>query len=911
MTKPTKISPAIGKQNAEEPTLKVTRTHGEILYAPTTTTIAADLRFTSFVRSIATGKAFRSLDIAERVVMCSIAFDGILTKQDLVHYLGALSDAQTWGSRSYVTWSISGRCLRRAPSSMTLISFAPLRGMQIDWEVVVDKMGQTLQKQYSFNQLIPCHQALDSVLDDCQAWLYLRLPNPLFAHVRGDVEMTALPSACWHRRFQLQRDPILAVKERSSAGEDLQEVASRVVETLWAGVYQSGAAEFLLELKTLCRDLTGTGIRLSNEKAWKKVVSRLELLGQKMQDKGPYEALLLGWVLDIAVRGTARKANPVVATLAKYLQSAAERLHCALRAANKSPLAMCTEDWDGFFRKLIGESDDDPALAPSLASFQRYLVSALDAEPLPWLFAPKSSHRLPRANVVWPHEFEALREALPAFTQNTRIVHQLETWNAILAATSLRLGELLGLLLRSIQDHGSSMEIVIERGKTPSARRIVQITRPESIVVIRGWVSNRRIEATRSDELLFGHAHSGDRVYMLGTCYHVFSQALKHVCRDATVTIHTTRHTYLSVGVERAIEGMDVFHEINPLLGLSTSAGHAHVFTTMTTYAHLYEDVLRNWTDAAVAQVPISHASVATWTGKKANTVRQKACRTISGQWNGWTEIRRRAELLQPDSRVAAARPSNDGIVSNANSSAPASTICHVIADHCNGHSAEASSLRNVTSRDSVNKIVAGFHRLNNLVPRGAASYPDVCQAAHISHKWIKNNLSFARLDRPTWVNALRLLDTAEWRDRSKISARWAAAVSGPGIALHDQEAVTTLLQLLSAAGVPVNWFVIRLTDVASGVAHKEDSISRAVDAASQPFSRVYEASPQVEKLASKQGARTMRFRSYALLLSSPSPEGKAAPPALCDMKALRAFCFAAATHASILESTTTFSSNV
>lgn len=864
----------------------------DILISHTAETASAVARFDRFVAAVASqGLAFRSLSGCERLIACVIAFDATCTA-DLKPILQALQDPLHLGDGYYVSWKYGEEIRRVKLCALTLAVREQVPTWDISWDDLIDSFSRASGSIYLFGAPTRIDGRLDAMFADRMAWSFLHLPMPLVSHVLGIDRVTLLPDSAWLRRFGI---PVPEPEVGSDSDIGLEPVEEAVTEILYGGQSQLSAAWFVNELVNICAGLTDPGVSMSDAGAWTELSRRLTSLAAKLDMAGPTEALLLGWALDIATFGTARKKKPRVKTLANYLRSGVQRIRDALRESGQHPLSLTDQSWNELFLAIEESGQHDQTLRPALASFQRYLVRSIDAAPIPRLWSVHTEVFTPKTSVIWAHEFEKLDRALDQMTPDPRIRDQLAVWTALLRTTTLRFGELAGLQMRSVQLGESTLEIQVapHRGhrplKTAAARRIVAIQDPHATRVIRDWFGRRRLEVADTVDFLFGDPADRRQLYRLGASYRIFSGALKLATSDPTMTIHGTRHAFLSRAAEDVLLGIEVGGQINPLHRLAVLAGHEHEHTTLRTYVHLFEAPMRHFTDRAVERHLKHHSDVARWLGLKADTVRQRNHRRRGGVWSPWVDIEKR--FLHPSPSLVDPADSSDhpevGI--RVRPIARFKQFVQVAEDLLDGHSEIATGARNSIDLQAISRV------RDSIVATALTS--DARWADPIS---LSARLNFSRLVRGKWDAAVRTLEQPE--ARSAVGALW-PALRGAGIDVEmASSSLLPALEFLRACGFSAPQFVLRYVPE-SGASSPMPLPSMK---AARTFSTAFGVTPQIESVSD----RRSRSTAYLLLLTDPPHRGVSvtashrglAPPARSDIASLRAISICASAFDHFLE---------
>lgn len=842
----------------------------DILITHTDETAFAAARFDRFVSAVTSqAQAFRSLSAWDQLIACVIAFEATCV-EDLEPLLQALRTPLQLGDGYYVSWNQGEEVRRVKLCVLTLAARERVSTWEVCWDALIDRFSRSCGNLYSFAEVTRIDTRLTSMFDDRVAWCFLHLPMPLVSHLLGVVRMTLLPDSAWLRRFG-QHEPELISNANPDAG--LEPVEEAVVEILYSGRSQLSGAWFVDELVNICSGLAGPGVSMSDARAWAELSRRLNSLAAKLEQAGPAEALLLGWALDIATFGTARKKSPRVKTLSNYLRSGVRRIHAALRESGNHPLSLTDQEWDELFMTIEESGRDDLTLRPALASFQRYMVRSLDVAPIPRLWRVRTEVAAPKASVIWRYEFDAMNPVLDQMTSDPRMRDQLTVWTALLRTTSLRFGELAGLQMRSIQLHNRAIEIQVapHRGhrplKTAAARRILPIHDPQAIQVIRDWFERRKLEGADASAYLFGDPKDGRRLYRLGASYRIYSSALKLATSDPTMSIHGTRHAFLSIAAEDAFLSLDALAQVNPFHRLAVLAGHEHESTTLRTYVHLVEGSLRFFTDRAIQPYLRRYADTARWLNLSADTVRQRHHRLKGRAWSPWAEIEKRFcnPGQSPVDSVASSAPAERDIRTR-----PVTLFkqfMQIASDLLGGHSEAATGARNSVDLLAVSRV------RNSILTTALASNGGKADLVALASR-----LNFSRLNRKIWDAAINALEQPE--ARVAVGALYPAL---RGVGIDVETASTSLLpalDVLKSCGFSAAQFVLRYANLKEATTPMPLPAMKTV----RRFSSAFGATPQIEAVS----VRRSRSPAYLLLLTGPAPKGRPAPPARSDIASLR-----------------------
>lgn len=856
------------------PALKfdISEKRGVSILATSETAVSTN-RFDQFIERLLEKQNDLFQDPCLLIVALAAAFEGLTNEADLLAFLKQLPNACHWGDGAYVTWVREQGIARRRISPLLRIAQQQALLQSTDWRSAVDQFADVFSRLYPRSKKSRTSSKLSPVFMDAQCWLYTYLPMPHVAHVTGAVPMTHLPDSAWIRRFQLPL-PAPTVEREDKVVEEAEE---RIVEALFANAIQLSGAWFIERLEKVAQGLTSAGSHVSDTKAWQVVSQRLRDLSIQLQECGPIEAIILGWALDIATFGTSRKVNPRVATLSKYLYVAASRLHKKLREQQSHPMSHSNETWQKFFKELIDENPSDQSLRAALSSFHRYLCRMLGTDFIPWLFNDRNTAKQPpRANVVWPHEFDRLHSIFRELTQDHRLVAQLDAWSALLRNSTLRFGELVGLQLHSIQigDNSIELEVAPHRGsrplKTHAARRVLHIVDPTAVAGIRNWLDRREKQAAAPSDFLFGDPHRSDHIYQLGKCYRLFNKALKLSTGDSCVSMHITRHAYISIAMDKALSEIGgKFSEINPIHRIKGAAGHAVDWTTILTYSHLSEDSLRAHIDKQIAQRLTSCAAASRWTGMTEANLRQRKHRYGKDGWSLWHALLDKAgghrrQGTDPLAAVPVAPTPTEITVT-------CEMVWHVLTDLDAGLSPDCVALRCGVPEFIVTHmqtIAQSIQLLDSDTP-----LDDLIA------------FRFDRLGNQDWQRFISYLSRLDTEEVSAVLDSWRRCARGLMLSLDHPSKARPFVRALRDGGFPITRLVIRASrKPSSPPAHTPDQENNPpLERALSMLDQIYNGCPQVEQMSPRRGRPSVYLQLFTTTLTGAS----CAAPAACDMRSV------------------------
>lgn len=739
-------------------------------------------------------------DPVDRVLIGIVAFEGAYTQEAFDGIRKGLASTKIWGNAQYVAWSDGGRTERRELSKYLILLLRGVDPSSLAKKESVFNFKAHLGAFYG----ISSQKALACFLADALAWGKHELPRAISSVCCGDLKWSALSKDVWDRRLNVpSQGAPLCLSEVSV--EDLGAVLDGSPEAKHLPVRRETEEGFTRRLAGITSGLKNKeGNRLRAESALTHVCSNLKSLADSVHEVGPIEALLLGWICNLILYGTAARTDPVVSTLSRYLNSVPIALYDAIRDHQSADLNSIGDiEWAKILTTARVGCSKGTVASAALRTFERFLLDEGHIEsPLGLKFGRPADH-LPRANVIWPHEYARALTLLQEIA-DVRLRQQVPVMLRILQATNLRITELEQLDLRSIRDLETKVEVCVRKStfvggnKSPSAVRTMLVSDPEAVAAIQGWVGRRKAEGCELGGLLFGDPRRGDEVvYRHGSCRQLLASSLKRATGDKSVNLHTTRHSSVSI----ACEGIPLSNDDwqSALTSMAVETGHAGPVQTVSSYAHLLESPIRRAIDLAIERMPITYASIARWVGEDDVSIRQYAKRNGLRDYAGRHKILRdrtcgvrrkgevqslgysdRPEALAPD---AVLRPNVDGL----------HDVLQVLAELAGGREPESVSLRCSLSLEVVDRVrhlaqvSLGLYEGNNADLSLSASLGSVRFSALGAQSWREFMSSASAGQRAS--ESLRILD------------RWILACRQGGINLHRVEDAVLLVNLLIDSG--------------------------------------------------------------------------------------------------------------
>lgn len=255
-------------------------------------------------------------------------------------------------------------------------------------------------------------------------------------------------------------------------------------------------------------------------------------------------AVLHAFALDLVERGTKRKKNLASTTPSDYLNALADDFHVALNEVRLYGINETT--YAEIFRKLVnGSATMSPARIAALKALHQFLRAWWQVPPLPTGLLQVEVEANVRANLVWPHEKERLREWLAGDAQADRFVAQLGA--ALGKLSAMRLCALVNswccalamFLMKGIiwwwKSHAGC--VTAERSHAGGRRRVM-VCDTTAMAIVRTWLARRAAELAIDQDYLFGQPDRPTELAHAGKMYFWLNRLLKTVTGDENISLH-------------------------------------------------------------------------------------------------------------------------------------------------------------------------------------------------------------------------------------------------------------------------------------------------------------------------------------------------------------------------------------
>jgi integrase len=481
---------------------------------------------------------------------------------------------------------------------------------------------------------------LEWLLIQAQTFARLHLPNALFAHVSGLAPLTVLPRSCWARLATGDALQVPRVEAPSPVSPITDRTFEKALDAALLGQPNAGqsAPAFIRRLLSALRPSSGGSVA-SRRQAISMALCALE---SDAQGHCTAVQILFAMAIHLHENGTSHQSRLAPATPYDYLQVLA--------------IPFFTEFVDVRFERMDAKEFSDRFLrlwslspTPKHGAACRALYIFLRT----WDIAPKLLRRADstpdlhlmatnvRANVIHRHEIDLLFVWLEG-SEPTRLNQSLQCALALLEAVPMRVGELISLRIEGFRAVDGEIEVDIAprlsdpRLKSRESRRRVMVTTPRGVQIVGAWLKRRIEEETsQSSEIqdagdakprgyLFGDPNMPNSVYRPTALVSQLNKLLKAVTGDSTVSVHTLRHGWATRAITQELCAPST-GEVNGLEVVAMHMGHTAVGTTVSSYFHTPELVVRtHWDRALSSVIPFSSLDLELWTGAAAATWRQR-----------------------------------------------------------------------------------------------------------------------------------------------------------------------------------------------------------------------------------------------------------------------------------------------
>ncbi len=864
---------------------KVGRTH----FRPTQFTSGQAARFSNIQRMVLS-ESLKFQSPILKFVACLVCFDGVATRSDLMAALAG--NIYSWKDEECIEWSDPiGRINRRTLSSFSVSAWGSPSSKPFTVGEAIAHIESVLAEIYP-----SCTSSrIDRLLRDAQAWLTQVLPGPLLAHCLNLIPLTGLPGSALAREVTgLAIDPITEVKN-----EGVIIGLGQALDGFFSYTKKDSGSWLVGKIVTACKFKKNNKITLEKGRMLEECLS----LAPLACEAGPISSILLAWVINFIESGTRGQINISPRTIAKYTGAALEILFQAIKDLDLDEIS--PEELESIYAG-IKESVKPTirnSVSAALDSFHHFLEEMLDFPPLKKPIYDGAAQLIPRANVIWQHEFDVINNWLDSAIFDERMVNQVRMSMAIMRTIRIRVSELFTLRLRNIRICSAGLEIEIcpmrrdGKLKTNAARRAVRVTDKSAIEIIANWKNRRELEHAISTDLLFGDPHAPANGYRLGQLYVLINHLFKAGTGDPSASCHATSHGWVSDQFERALLNKQSV-DINPLDELATGAGHAISQTSLLHYFHFFEKLLRHYLDNAIKSIKFTGSMVAKNSNITADLFRQRCFRSrgdLSNQEIALAIIREsRPNLLVPKVQdiYALSTPLPPGILAKSRSIS-FNDVLKTATDLAQGMAVSIVGSRCSKPEEYVQSVAsAGCLVLEEtrLLDRSATRRGHTASVADYQRFFTGgggNLIQFSRTRQPKLAPLLSYLSGNP--DSALLEAgidAWAACIERKYISVERTSQCLGLIKLLKAAGIPNDRVVVCV----SLPLQSEDALGKMHAQINSMFISLFSAPPIIDTKSARRG----RPASYFVVSGVAPSEGVTLGSAATSMAGFNALMFAA-----------------
>jgi integrase len=625
---------------------------------PKLSAASASSRFQHFIQHI--DRIAVSLDPAQRYILCAVAFEAILSLNQLREFLKASDKPIRVGEHVYVEWTEDNAKHRRALSARTTIALSLLT-QNINWAMELIKLPRLLVDVYPQAERFHSRSLVQTLFEDAHAWAHLTLGQELLSVVLGKTPIALLETERLKAMSQLAARPEAANERSELPLESEIDNAAEVAMTI-AGEDESNGyrARCLREMSALfSTESQSDSPRLSDWKVRKLVCQRIDNTATHILRHGAAaDGLLLDWICFMLQEGSVRLKNPVISTVQRYFYSVAHLVSEFLQSIQAVP----SELGEGQWRELLETLFKNGTVQQSAAlSFQQYCQHQYGIPPLLDSRHGLACHDVVRAGIVWPHEYERLVARAMSASINPRINDSIQIILILANTFAIRAGEVQALTIGDVQI--GTNELIVHfhprrgrhSGKTYAAIRAMTSQDPLARRLLERWLDRRKREGAVSSDLLFGDPHDPEKLYRFAFCMRWINHQLKQITGDPQSSFHDLRHTV----VDRILFAiLDQQTQKSATLGAApvrAQVGHAANSDTMlTSYFHRPELAVRIVADSTDCASELSSKAAGFWLSDTADTVRKAKQRSGEDANYYLNQVRQAALKLFKEEETAA-----------------------------------------------------------------------------------------------------------------------------------------------------------------------------------------------------------------------------------------------------------------
>lgn len=787
-----------------------------------------------------TSSGVQELKPASLTLACLIAFDGIANDTELQAAYAACPQASRFETAVRLDWKIGSRLDARHLSAWTTQALARVK----EWEPY-DLVRGHLVDALSARALTSCFASpaetiWEHLLTTAMGWLQIHLPAVLYGHVSGAAPLSALPRGAL-ARAQTRQAMLPEVVDPATEDTLSTPVYERAFEAALLGrsaSVRSGTA-FIRQLLAALR----SPAKGSNASKREEILRRLRSLAASLDAADETCAVLYAFSLDLVEHGTKRKKNLAPTTPSDYLNAFADDFHVALDGVRLYGISEAT--YAGVFRKLLKSgAATGPARIAALKAVHQFLRAWWQVPPLPTDLLQIEVESTVRANLVWPHEKERLRQWLADDARENRFVAQLGAALEIAGDAPVRIGELLVLRIGNLLDEGSHLVVEIARElrdgreKSREGRRRVMICDITAIAIVRTWLARRAAELATHEDYLFGEPNRPSELAHSGRMYFWLNRLLKTVTGDESISLHAFRHGYASQRLAIMLL-QDNDDEVNPLDRLTNEVGHIGGHITAVHYCHIYDAGIRHAIDLALKRLQLDYAGTSAWTGVTPETLRQRASRaTRRGASsaevlrNSLTEAALRVSLPAINESIAMAIPANP-LPSPQPHALTYAQVVGVLRETAAGLSTQQVALRHGVPEEQAIRILEAIGTFAERHGRTPALMLDALNhGVHAlqepSGSVLGTRAGFGRLSQRRWCQLTEVFGKIEVLRLQQATSYWERAVDGQHLAVRPGSEWDSFIWLLADSGINSSLMSMHWSSTEQRLNEISDTLARA-----------------------------------------------------------------------------------
>ena len=341
----------------------------------------------------------------------------------------------------------------------------------------------------------------------------------------------------------------------------------------------------------------------------------------------PIEQLLTQWMIHLMKCGTRQKKKIAIGTAENYLSLLGVPILATI--ADADPLEFEEDDWYEVFDYMVENIQNRGSLvAQKTGRFQEFYEFLVIRYNAPKLDFPTStyghtSQQVVRSNYINENEYEHLLNSIDKIKNTSHFYRaSYRQIGTIAYRCGLRKHELIKLRLKDLYQSSDKSRLYLRcrvnylgNNKSTSAKRTLVLNHlltPDELKKLESWLDLRRKQGGKEREPLFIQDDGGLKKLTKELINKVFSDRLKSICMDNSVTFHTLRHSAIcNIYIVLFITQQNWFflHNLYPktpiepsdllsyggigsqklLHALSTLAGHATPTQTMASYIHFMD----------------------------------------------------------------------------------------------------------------------------------------------------------------------------------------------------------------------------------------------------------------------------------------------------------------------------------